>query len=71
MILIGKLEDALKKAKSLDDLLFIKEEEFFDFQNAIRECIGKKPIEPPEQNLHPKVAEMKRKARMRDRAKAK
>jgi hypothetical protein len=30
----------------MDDLILIREEEFFDFQNAIRECIGKKPIKP-------------------------
>ena len=71
MILVGKLEDILKGAKSVDDLVMIKEEEFFDFQNAIRECVGKKPVEPPEQNLHPKVREMKRKARYRDKIKAK
>ena len=71
MILIGKLEEILKGAKSVDDLVMIKEEEFFDFQNAIRECVGKKPVEPPEQNLHPKVREMRRKARYRDKIKAK
>jgi hypothetical protein len=49
----------------------IKEEEFFDFQNVIRECIGKKKVEPPNPNEHPKVKEMKRKARYRDKVKAK
>ena len=71
MILIGNLEDALKNTKSLDDLIVIKEEEFFDFQNMLRESIGKKSIEPPNPNEHPKIKEMKRRARYRDRIKAK
>ena len=70
MILIGKLEDILKGAKSIDDLIMIKEEDFFDFQNAIRECIGKKAVDPPNPNEHPKIKEMKRRARYRDRIKA-
>jgi hypothetical protein len=31
MILIGKLEEILRDAKSVDDLIMIKEEDFFDF----------------------------------------
>ena len=71
LIIIGNIQEILKNAESLDDLVMLKEEEFFDFQNAIRECIGKKPIEPYDPNEHPKVKEMKRKARYRDRVKAK
>ena len=71
MIIIGKLEDVLKTVNSLDDLIIIKEEEFFDFQNAIRACMGKKAVEPPNPNEHPKIKEMKRRARYRDKIKAK
>ena len=71
MIIIGKLEDVLKTVNSLDDLITIKEEEFFDFQNAIRACMGKKAVEPPNPNEHPKIKEMKRRARYRDKIKAK
>ena len=71
IIIIGGLEEVLKNIKSLDDLIMIKEEEFFDFQNAIRECMGKKAVEPPNPNEHPKLKEMKRKARYRDKIKAK
>ena len=71
MIIIGKLEDVLKKAQSLDDLVIIKEEDFFDFQNMIRESVGRKTVELPNPNEHPKVKEMKRKARYRDKIKAK
>ena len=71
MIVIGNLEEIIKKSKSLDELVILKEEDFFDFQNAIRVCIGKKPIEPPVEDEHPKVKEIKRKARQRERLKAK
>jgi hypothetical protein len=68
---VGNLEEVLKNAHSLDDLVLIREEEFFNFQNMIRECIGKKPIEPYVEDENPDIAEMKRKARRRDRLKEK
>ena len=71
IIVIGKLEEVLKKANSMDDLILIKEDDFFSFQNAIRECIGKKKIEPYIEEKNPAIAEMKRKARRRDRLKEK
>lgn len=71
MIIIGNIEEVVKKTKSIDDLIVLTEEDFFDFQNAIRECIGKKPVDPPNPNEHPKIKEMKRKARYRDKIKAK
>ncbi len=71
MILFGKLEKELKRAKSLKDLIYLDEENFFIFQNKIRECLGEKPIEPPNPNEHPKIRAMKAKARYRDKIKAK
>ena len=71
LIVVGNLEKVLSEAKTIDDLVLIKEEEFFDFQNLIRECFGKKTVERPNPNEHPKIKEMKRKARYRDRVKAK
>ena len=71
MIVVGDIQETLKTIKTIDDLVMIREEEFFNFQNAIRECIGKKPVEPPNPNEHPKIKEMKRKARYRDKVKAK
>ena len=71
MVVVGNIEEVLKNARTLNDIVTLKEEDFFDFQNAIRECIGKKPVEPPDPNEHPKIKEMKRKARYRDRVKAK
>ena len=71
IIVIGNLEEVLKTVSSIEEVIMLREEDFFEFQNAIRECIGKKPIEPPDPNEHPKVKEMKRKARYRDRVKEK
>ena len=71
LIIIGNLEEVLNKAASINDLVMIKEEEFFAFQNRIREAIGVKPVEPPVVDENPRVAEIKRKARYRDKLKAK
>ena len=71
LIVVGELEQILKNAQSIEDLVLIKEEEFFDFQNIIRECIGKKKIEPYTEETNPAIAEIKRKARRRDRLKEK
>lgn len=55
-------------------LMFLEEEEFFNFQNAIREAYGNKPIKPPEPidpNEDPRIRRIKEKARERDRIKEK
>ena len=70
-IIIGKLEQVLKEITSIEQVIIIKEDEFFEFQNLIRESVGKKTVEPPNPNEHPKLKEMKRKARYRDKIKAK
>lgn len=71
IIVVGNIEEVIKNTKTLEDLTMIREEDFFDFQNVVRECVGKKPVEPPDPNEHPKIKEMKRKARYRDKVKAK
>ena len=72
LILIGDLEKILKEGnKTLDELVFITKDEYFEFQNMIRQAVGKKVIEPPNPNEHPKIKAMKAKARYRDRIKAK
>ena len=70
-ILIGDLEKSLKIAKTLEDLVMIKEEDFFDFQNLVRMSIGAKQVEPPIEDENPYVKDIKRRARRRDRLKAK
>ena len=71
LIIIGDLTEVVKTIKKVEDLIMINEEEFFDFQNLIRESMGKNPVEPPNPNLHPKIKRMKAKARYRDKIKAK
>ena len=71
LIVVGNLRDVLQKLSSIEDLVIIKEEEFFDFQNAIRESVGKKKVEPPITDEDPRIAEIKRKARYREKLKAK
>ena len=70
-ILIGNIEQVVKQIDSLNDLIIIKEEEFFDFQNLIRESIAEKPVERPNLNEDPRVKRIKAKARYRDKIKAK
>lgn len=68
------LEKVLKETKDVEELLKIKKidkNNFFDFQNAIRESIGEKQIEPPNPNEDPRVKRIKAKARYRDKIKAK
>ena len=70
-VLIGELEDELKNAKTIDDLTLIKEEEYFDFQNLVRESLGSDPVELPDPNEDPRIKRIKAKARYRDKIKAK
>ena len=73
MIVVGNLEEGVQQIKSLDDLITIKEEDYFDFQNIVRQVIGDKTIKPPEPsdpNEDPRIARIKAKARERDRIKA-
>ena len=73
-ILIGNVEQAVKNAKSIEDLIFLEEEEYFDFQNMVRISMGYKPEKPPEPfdpNEDPRIRRIKEKARERDRIKAK
>ena len=74
MIVVGQLEKEIVKINNLDDLVVIREEEYFDFQNFIREVNGLALAErpaPPNPNEDPRITAMKAKARARDRIKAK
>ena len=70
-ILVGDLKKILERAQSLDDLRFLTSENFFDFQNLIRNAVGEDSIEPPDPNENPKIKRMKAKARYRDKVKEK
>lgn len=69
-IIIGTKED-VAKATSLDKVKMIDEDNFFDFQNAIRLSLGEKSVKRPDPDEDPRVARIKAKARYRDKIKAK
>ena len=71
LIIIGNLEKVIQGLQSINDLIVISEDEFFDFQNLIRIACDQKIVEPPNPNEHPKIKAMKAKARYRDKIKAK
>ena len=66
-IVIGEMTEI----KSVNDLRILKEEDYFDFQNLVREAVGKKTVERPNPNEDPRVKAIKAKARYRDKIKAK
>ena len=53
------------------DLRIMEEEDFFDFQNLIRQVIGYDTVERPNPNENPKIAMIKAKGRLRERIKRK
>lgn len=61
----------LKENKSIDKMRRLREEDYFEFQNLVRESAGLSAVEPPNPNEHPKIKAMKAKARYRDKIKAK
>lgn len=71
MIAIGSINEIVAHANSIDDIPLISEDDFFNFQNCIRESLGGKPVQPPIVEENPAIAEIKRRARRRDRLKAK
>ena len=73
-IVVGSMKENLQHIASLGKAVIITEEDYFDFQNAIREAIGhhqEKPYELPDPNENPFITKMKEKARERDKIKAK
>ena len=74
IIIVGKETDNLSDEEKLKKARIINEDNYFDFQNLIRISCGDTPIKPPEPedpNEDPRVARIKRRARERDRIKAK
>lgn len=69
-IWIGSLED-LGQVESIGDLRLLSENNFFNFQNALREVIGEDKKEPPNPNEDPRVKKIKAKGRRREQVKAK
>ena len=74
LIIIGDIERVVQEIDKVEDLVLLTEEEYFDFQNMIRESLGEKSQKPPEPenpNENPMITRIKAKARERDRIKAK
>lgn len=71
LIMVGNAEEVIKNLNSLSDLILIREQDYFNFQNIVREACGEEKVELPNPNEHPKIKAMKAKARYRDRIKAK
>lgn len=55
----------------LNERRVINQENYFDFQNAIRSSVGDKEIEKPKENEDPRIKRFKALQRKRDRIKAK
>ncbi len=74
-IVVGDLQKEFLKVSSIENIMkelrIINQDNFFNFQNAIRRSLGDKELEPPNPNENPRIKEMKAKARYRDRIKAK
>lgn len=70
LIWIGGPE-SLNNMKTINDVKILSEQNFLDFQNAIRAALGQKAVEPPDPDEDPRVKRIKAKARYRDRVKAK
>ena len=74
IIIIGDLKEEVSKINDISELRILREEEYFNFQNAIRDSLGFKPAEPPiviDPNEDPRIIRMKLKAKERDRIKNK
>ena len=71
MILIGVDEEHLDVEKDLDNPRLLKAEDYFDFQNLIRQSMGEKPVELPDPDEDPRIKRIKAKGRYRDKLKAK
>ena len=73
-MIIGDLEKLVQEISDVSEIVYLLEDEYFDFQNAIREGMGDKPAKPPEPfnpNEDPRIRRIKEKARERDRVKSK
>ena len=66
MLLIGKSEDELDPDVDLEEPRLLTEENYFEFQNMIRQVMGvemEKPPDPEEENLDPRIKRYKLKVK--------
>lgn len=59
--------EGLENVTDISQLRAIHEDNYFDFQNLVRQSIGEEVKEPPVTDDHPKIALIKAKGRKRDR----
>lgn len=70
IIIIGDTETILSLTE-ISELPIIDENNYFEFQNIIRACLGENPKEKNKLEKNTRLRKMKAKARYRDRVKAK
>ena len=71
IIVIGVEEENLDPDVHLVEPRLLDTENYFDFQNLVRDAMGLNRVEPPDPNEDPRVARIKAKSRYREKVKAK
>ena len=71
VIIVGKSEEELDPDKDLEDPRVIKEENYFDFQNLVREVFGSQKVKKPVEDEDPRIRRYKAKVRASERMLAK
>ena len=73
-LIISDFKQSNQENEEVYEVKYLTEEEYFDFQNCIRESMGDNKVKPPEPinpDEDPRIRKIKEKARERDRIKAK
>lgn len=65
IVVLGDIDKVAEEIQIIDELVYLNEENFFDFQNLIRESLGEERLEPPAEdpNEDPRVRALKAKFR--------
>ena len=71
IIVIGVEEENLDPDVHLVEPRLLNAENYFDFQNLVRDAMGLNRVEPPDPDEDPRVARIKAKSRYREKVKAK
>ena len=71
IIVIGVEEENLDPDVHLVEPRLLNAENYFDFQNIVRDAMGLNRVEPPDPDEDPRVARIKAKSRYREKVKAK
>ena len=71
VVVIGVDEENLDPDVHLVEPRILNSENYFEFQNLVRDVMGLNRVEPPDPNEDPRVARIKAKSRYREKVKAK